>query len=172
MSIPQDFDNVSNIKQLFAMYERVPVKTKVTARDCISNKGTSIRQIEPNLLSNVFFSKENKQIIRNAIRAGVYKYSNSQYIIDQPDCDALQLYMDSIYTQTAINLPDHITDQVAALNQMVVEACVPAIYSEAQSYMKYRRDIEILAVPPPMPILASNIDKTNYMLPTWFGPKK
>jgi hypothetical protein len=53
--------------------------------------------LEPSLLSKTFLSYENRIIIQNGIKAGVYKISNQQYIIDKQDNDVLNSIMTGIY---------------------------------------------------------------------------
>jgi hypothetical protein len=59
-------------------------------------------------LSKAFLSYENRNIIQNGIKAGVYKLSNQQYIIDRQDDDVLNSVMNGIYVQYSLNKPDNI----------------------------------------------------------------
>ena len=56
----------------FKMFEKIAVKNKAT------NYGDALtgNNVENNLLSSVYFSSENIQIIQNGLRAGVYEMSD------------------------------------------------------------------------------------------------
>jgi hypothetical protein len=111
------------------------------------------------VVSNLFFSVKNVQIIQNGIRAGVYKMSNEEYIIDTQNPDALNVIMRAIYLQNSLNLPDNVTGQIEDLNQIVIQYCVPRIFGEVKGYIKYKEDASTLAVPLDKP-MSVYIDKT------------
>ena len=104
------------------------------------------------LVSNLFFSTKNVTILQNAIRAGIYKISNEKYIIDNQDGDTLNVVMRAIYLQNSLNLPDNVTKQIEDLNNIVIQYCIPRIYSEVQGYVRYKEDASTLAVPLDKPI--------------------
>ena len=114
-----------------------------------------------------FFSKENIQIIQNAIKAGVYETSNHQYVIGIQNCDTLKIIMRSVFLQSSVNLPNNITSQIQALNDLVVEYCVKHIYSEAQAYINYKRDVSTMYTPIDRPAKVDVDDKTLELKP-WF----
>jgi hypothetical protein len=151
-----------DITNLFAMYDKIPINTCTTFREA------TIGQWEQTSLSNAFFSKENIQILQNGIRAGVYKMSNGNFIIAPQDCDSLKIIMRSVFLQHSANKLTDISGQVNALNQIVLDYCIPRVYSEAQGYMKYLVDVTTLAVPLDTPKMESQRDKTNYKMPNWF----
>ena len=151
-----------DISSLFKMYDKIP------ANQCVTFREPTLGQWDETALSSSYFSKENIQIVQNGIRAGVYKKSNSQYTIGQQDCDSLKVVMRSVFLQHAINLPDNISAQVNALNQIVLDYCIHSVYSEAQGYMKYLHDVSTLAVPMATPILAKQYDRRDSKLPKWF----
>ena len=95
----------------------------------------------------LFFSAENVQIIQNAIKAGVYSRSNSQYVIGNQDEDTLKIIMRSTFLQYSSNQPINITSQIESLNSLVIGYAVPQILSEAEGYIKYKKDVSTLAVP-------------------------
>jgi len=105
-----------------------------------------------NTVSKLFFSIKNVVILQNGIRAGVYKISNGQYIIDEQNGDSLNIIMRAIYLQNATNMPDKVTKQIEDLNNIVIGYCVPRIYSEVQGYIKYKEDASTLVIPLPNPI--------------------
>ena len=113
-------------------------------------------------------SNENIQIIQNGIRAGVFQKSNGQYIIGPQECDSLKVIMRSIFLQHAVNQPKNTSGQIEELNKIVLDYCIHNVYSEAKGYMKYLYDVSTLAVPLPTPIVESQRDKKNYIMPKWF----
>jgi len=108
--------------------------------------------LEPSLLSKTFLSYENRIIIQNAIKAGVYKLSNEQYIIDKQDDDVLNSIMTGIYLQYALNKPDNIKQQIEDLNKLVINYCVPKVFGEVKGYMQYKFDASTLVVPIMKPV--------------------
>jgi hypothetical protein len=54
------------------------------------------------VVSNLFFSAKNAEIIQNGIRAGVYRMSGEKYIIDNQNTDALNVIMRAIYLQNSL----------------------------------------------------------------------
>jgi hypothetical protein len=138
---------------LFKMYDKIP------ARQCTTFRNPTEGLWDDTMLSTVFFSYENIQLIQNGIRAGVYKRSNGQYTIGQQDCDALKIIMRSIFLQYAANKGQHISEQVEALNQMVLNYCIQQVYGEAQGYLKYLDDASTLVVPIAPPVMANNTDR-------------
>lgn len=110
-------------------------------------KNAMVGNLENTVLSNVFFSGENIQIIQNAIKAGVYHKSNGQHVIGNQDEDTLKIIMRSTFLQYSNNNPNNITGQVVDLNKLVTEYAIPQVINEADAYLKYKRDVSTLAVP-------------------------
>ena len=131
---------------VFKMQEKIALKNKQTEyREALG--GTW----ETNVLSQVYFSKENIQIIQNGLRAGVYKASGDKYIIAPQNVDTLKIIMRSIYLQYAEHHPEKITEQVERLNQLVLDYAVPSVYNETTGYLKYCQDQSTLVVPLELP---------------------
>jgi hypothetical protein len=147
---------------LFAMYDKIP------ANQCSTFREPTLGVWNETDLSKTFFSESNIRIIQNGIRAGVYKASNGQYTIGEQDCDSLKIIMRSIYLQHAANQENNIKGQIMELNKMVLEYCVHQVYSEAQGYVKYLRDVSTLAVPLAHPIQATQFDRKDFKLKPWF----
>lgn len=150
-----------NTKSLFNMYDKIP------AHQCSTYRNPLEGQWDNSPLSNAYFSRENIQIVQNGIRAGVYKQSNNQYVIGPQDCDSLKIVMRSIFLQYSANLPGNISNQITALNQMVLNFCIQQVYSEAKGYMKYLSDASNMYVPIAHPVLAKDNDKELVLKP-WF----
>jgi hypothetical protein len=148
-------------RSLFNMYDKIP------AHQCTTYRNPLEGQWDDSTLSNAYFSKENIQIIQNGIRAGVYKQSNNQYVVAPQDCDSLKIVMRSIFLQYSANLPGNVSNQIEALNQMVLNFCIQQVYGEAKGYMKYLSDASNMYVPIAHPILAKDDDKELVLKP-WF----
>lgn len=118
-------------------------------------------------LSKAYFSHENIQIIQNGIRAGVFNMSNGAFLIDNQDIDNLKMIMRSIYLQNSKNLPYNIKEQIATLNNLVLDYAVPQIYGEAKGYIKYKEDISTLPVPIARPVMTDANNKQLELKP-WF----
>jgi hypothetical protein len=150
-----------NTMNQFALFDKIP------NNECSSFNDAMIGNSTESSLSIAFFSKNNIQIIQNAIRAGVYEVSNQQYVIDNQNCDTLKVIMRSVFLQSAVNRPDNITEQIQALNNLVVEYCVKHVYSEAQAYINYKRDVSTMYTPIDRPVQVDVDDKTLELKP-WF----
>ena len=120
-----------------------------------------------NNLSRAFFCKENIQMIQNAIRAGVYKVSNNQYLVGNQNYDTLKIIMRSVFLQSSTNIPNKIPQQIQVLNDLVVEYCVKQVFSEAQSYITYKRDVSTMYTPIDRPTQPDYNNKT-LELKHWF----
>ena len=107
-------------------------------------------------LEKMFLSLKNIDHVQNLIINGVYELSNNEYRIDRQDDDALLIIMRSIFVQYSRNLSSNLNEQVESLNKIVIDECVPKIYKEVISYMKYRRDVSCISIPPNLP------KSTNY----------
>lgn len=134
---------------------------KIPTTDCCSYEEALRGNIECSTLSDAYFSKENMQIIQNAIRAGVYKQSNNQFTIAQQDITNLKIIMRAVYLQNTLNQPTNIPQQIQTINNIVVSHCVPKILSEAKAYIKYRTDASTLIVPIDKPKHSNYKNKTN-----------
>lgn len=133
--------------------ENLDIKFKMNERTTLKSKsngyGNALDNIlENNVLAQVYFSSGNEQILQNGIRAGVYKLSNEKYVASQQNSDQLKIIMRSIYLQFAHQSnKESITSQVNTLNKHVFGYCIPYVYAEAISYVKYLKDQSTLVVP-------------------------
>ena len=132
---------------VFKMQERIAVKNKTT-----EYRGALSGIQEDNLLSKLFFSIENIQIIQNALRAGVYYLSNEKYVVPPQNMDVLKVVMRSIYLQYSEHKENSkIKGEIEKLNKLVLNYCIPTVYSEAVGYEKYLYDQSTLVVPLELP---------------------
>jgi hypothetical protein len=104
-------------------------------------------------LNRAYFSPANVQIIQNKLRKEVYDRSNGEFLIDLQSVDELMIVMRAMYLQYCKNLPNRIPEQIAELNQMVAEWCVPKILAECSMHHTYLRDIQNLPVPMAHPVM-------------------
>ena len=117
----------------FSLFDKIPTNECSTFHDAMTGN------FQDSTLSLAFFSKENMQIIQNAIRAGVYEVSNQQYIIDNQNCDNLKIVMRSVFLQNSVNLPDMITEQIKELNLATmpgVEFVTKDLYQQLEEKLK------------------------------------
>ena len=150
-----------NTSTLFEMYDKIP------ANQCATFRNPTEGLWNDTNLSTAFFSSQNIQMVQNGIRAGVYHKSNGQYTIGPQDGDSLKIIMRSVYLQHSANQTNNITSQVSELNKIVLNYCIPQVYSEAQGYLKYLDDASTLVVPIAHPVMADNTDR-ELEFKTWF----
>ena len=143
-----------DMKKQFELYDKIPVKETTSFSNALQGNW------EKSVLSIAYFSKQNIQIIQNAIRANVYKMSKEQYLIGPQSEDTLKIIMRSVFLQNSANMQCHITEQIEALNQIVVEYCAKQIYGEAQGYLTYLHDASTLVVPLQPPVMSNTKNKS------------
>lgn len=145
---------------VFKLYDRIPVESHTTEyREALNGS------FEPNLLSKLYFSKENIKIIHHAIMYGVYQKSNQTFKIGYQNEDTLKIIMRSIFLQHSKNQKCNITKQIEKLNNRVVEYCVKQIYGEAKGYVKFKSDVSNLAIPLNRPVStyhSNNLELKNF----------
>jgi len=143
-----------DMKKQFSLYDKIPVKETTSFSNALQGNW------ENSVLSIAYFSKQNIQIIQNAIRVGVYDMSKKQYLIGSQSEDTLKIIMRSVFLQNSANMQSHITKQIEAINKIVVEYCAKQIYGEAQGYLTYLHDASTLVVPLQRPIMSNTNNKT------------
>lgn len=148
----------------FQMAEKIALKNKSTEyRDSLAGI------LEDNLLSRVFFSSGNVQILQNGLRAGVYRMSGERKLVIAPqNVDNLKIIMRSIYLQYAEHREDiTVTKQVEDLNKIVLDYIIPTVYNETIGYLKYIQDQSTLVQPLDLPKLVDK-DYKQLELKKWF----
>lgn len=136
--------NTPDIKDQFDMYDKIPTKA-TTFHDAMRGNSYDTE------LSDLFFSKENQEILQNGIRVGVYNKSGNKYVIGIQDYDNLQTIMRSMFLQYSLNQKDNITEQIRVLNNIVLNYCIPKVFEETVGYLKYKNDISTIAQPLDLP---------------------
>lgn len=89
-------------------------------------------------VSGVFFSQLNFDVLHEAIRYLVYKYSECKHRIARQSDRELEIVMRGIYLQHAKNNPFNVLEQVRELNAMVLDFAVPRILREIAMYTTYK----------------------------------
>jgi hypothetical protein len=107
---------------------------------------SSVHMCEEELL-NVFFSPQNTELIQQTIRYRFYELSG--YSIDRQKEEDLIMIMRSVFVTNSRNIPGQVTDQVTALNQKVVDLCLPMIARGVEQFLGYVKDASSL--PDPIP---------------------
>ena len=145
-------------KTQFALYDKIPVKVDAF-QDALQGNVYNTQ------LSDAYFSRENIQIIQNALKKGVYDKSNGNIVIDNQSEDKIVSVMRSMYLQHSKNLNTNIREQITELNKHVLNFCVPNVYSEAVAYLKYKQDASTMHMPMNAPLYSSKTNKTLEMKP-------
>jgi hypothetical protein len=112
------------------------------------------------LVSRLFFSKENIELINKQLVLTVWKKSNKKYKIPFQKKEDLFTVMRYVYIQEGKNLPFKIKEQIKNLNDSVVKEIVPYIFTAVEQYQDYLRDINNPLKPPELPINTRELDRT------------
>lgn len=124
-----------------------------------SVSGSNTRYLFRNLygetpLTFAFFSSKNIQNIQDLIKFTVYK--ETEYVVDNQSVNELMIIMRSIFLEYSLHpklIDENMSDkekselmvkyknEVARLNQIVINAIVPKIISQIQQYVDYLRDV-------------------------------
>lgn len=104
------------------------------------NRVATQSQIERNTLNQLYFSKENINRVQHQIKRSVYERSGGKYVIGPQDETELFIIMRSIYFSKGRNLNCDFANQIAELNNYVVNECTPKIISQVEQYYGYIRD--------------------------------
>jgi len=98
----------------------------------------SLRGIqEETILSKIFFSPQNVDLIQKQIITAVFKRTNGKYLIEKQREADLQIIMRSMFLQHARHVPDHLTEQIRELNNLVTDDVVPNVITEINAYIGY-----------------------------------
>ena len=104
--------------------------------------------LESSILSNLFLSNENTDVIQKQIRYGVYK--NTGKIISNQSPQEVSTVMRSIYLQNGsvpVTSDSEATQVISSLNGNVVKYCVDHVVSKLKQHDTYIKDISTLPVP-------------------------
>ena len=93
------------------------------------------------ILSKVFFHPKNVDLIQKQIIMETFKRTNGNYLIRKQNETDVQVVMRSIFLQHAKHLQTNIKEQIAELNNLVVDDVVPGIISEIKAHNGYLKQI-------------------------------
>lgn len=111
------------------------------------------KTIEKDIVSSLFFSKSNIDEIQRGLRYTVHK--NSGFVIGNQSQEELFIVMRSVYLQYGrfpviedkVKQKNVIKQEIARLNEIVINEVVPNIVSYTQQYIQYLKDIDKVAEP-------------------------
>jgi len=110
-------------------------------------------------LSEVYFSKENMEILQSAIRYEVNQITGK--VIDKQSPTELSIVMRSIYLQNGNPMvsSNSIKKEVVKLNSMVIDYCSEQISTQVLQYQGYIQKLTTLPVPIERP---QQVDRNNF----------
>ena len=112
-----------------------------------NNISTINRLYSGTCVSELFFSKDNIDIIQEGIIKSVYLKSNGSFRIGKQSEKELTIIMRSIYFQNSKNLNFDITTQVRELNKLVIDWSVDEIIKNVKQYIGYKKSVSTLPMP-------------------------
>ena len=112
-----------------------------------NNLNTISRTYTETSVSIVYFSKNNIDIIQQAIIESVYSRSNGLYKIKRQSDQELTIIMRSFYFQYGKNSLNDISGQVKELNNMVIDWSVKEIIKNIKQYDSYKESVSTLPMP-------------------------
>lgn len=92
------------------------------------------------ILEDVFFMKENIEILQKQIILDVFKLSNKKYHIKEQNAEDLNIVMKFIFNEYAQHLPFNIKEQIRELNNKVSNHVSIDIVKNLESHEKYMID--------------------------------
>jgi hypothetical protein len=110
------------------------------------------------ILSDLFFSPANVEIIQRQIVLDVYKNSDKKYLIPFQNPKSLEIVMKYIFNENAKHLPFDVTEQIRELNQNVTDEISPMIINNINAKQEYLREIN---APPPVNDLPINVNSAG-----------
>ena len=116
------------------------------------------KNYEGYLLSDLFFSYANIEIIQRQIVLNVFNKSNKKYLIPFQNSKSLEIIMKYIFNENAKHLPFDLTQQIKDLNNYVSNEITPIILNNIKSKQEYLREIN---APPPINDLPINVNSAG-----------
>lgn len=96
-------------------------------------------------LNAEFFSRANMDRLQRAMQETVLHETGLR--LSRQSDEALAIIMRSVYVDHARNEAGNIGEQVFALNERVLDICVPQVMSGIRTYLAYIRDVSRYPVP-------------------------
>lgn len=113
------------------------------------------KSCDSSTLSQIFYSKENIDILNKQIVLTVFKKTKGKIRIPNQSLDDLKIVMRWVYVNYGRNLPFKIKEQISSLNKRVVCEVVPNLITASNQYLDYLRDIQKPLDPLPRPVNVS-----------------
>lgn len=120
----------------FLLWNHHPKNYVDKVRDIYKNKDFSV-----GLVQNLFFSRENVDLVQKQIVMKVFYDTNKRFKIPFQDPQAIKVVMLSIFNEYGRNLPTNITEQIRELNKRVCDSVVPYIITELEQKADYIKEI-------------------------------
>ena len=98
--------------------------------------------ISDTLLSKLFFSENNIDLIQIELKKIVYENTDNKYLIGRQSDTELLIIMRSIFLQNSKNLDYNLKEQILQLNSLVLNYCVANVISGILAHIGYIKDIE------------------------------
>lgn len=117
----------------------------------------------PSILSTVFFSDENIELINKQLMIYVYNETDGDLRISPQSKDSLLIAMRWVYDAYARNLPFKIKEQIKDLNNYVIEEIGPRVISNCEQKINYLNEI---SSPKKLLPLPENVNKLGKTLPS------
>lgn len=108
-----------------------------------------------NNLKQIFFSKENIDIIQNKLISEVNKKSQGKYTIGYQKNEHLIQIMEDIFK----TYNNNVDEDINVLNIRVVNYCLPYIFNQIISFIKWQYDSNTPIIPLPLPETTSMAGK-------------
>ena len=152
-------NNKFNIEQLPQAYFNDNVNANENRKQLVKN---IMKEPEGDiqLVSKLFFSNDNIELINKQLILTVWKKSNKTYKIPFQKKEDLLTVMRYVYIQEGKNLPFKFKEQIRQLNTSVVNEVLPYIFTAVEQYQDYLRDISNPLKPPQLPINTRELDRT------------
>jgi len=99
----------------------------------------------PGDLNSMFFSDRNVRTIQNTLQQEFHRRTGHK--TEPQRAQDLVIIMRSVYILNARHLPTHIEEQVNAMNNIVVEQCLPMIARNVEMLLGYIRDASNMYTP-------------------------
>lgn len=108
-------------------------------------------------LARAFYSRQNIDIIQNALRFKVWERSSK--VIDRQSDDELVIVMRATFLQRAKHLNTDISGQISELNNSVISKIIPSLLSEISGHILYLKDkfAGLSPLPPPINVNSAGL---------------
>lgn len=135
----------------------------VELRNQLVKNMVQLPECDINLLTELFFSKKNIELLNKQLILAVWKYSKKKYLIAKQNERSLLIVMRYVWINDAKHLNFNIKEQIKQLNCHVVNYILPNIITNVEQKIGYLRDINR---PLQLIDLPENVNKLDRALPS------